>query len=127
MSISGQPGSNSDFDIYIFEAGTTRLVSSSLSDNLNGDSYEELALDYGGKYELVICYYDSVNDADPDGTMIKWISYGPVFNSINPGSLGQPTLSGHLNAPGVAAVAAAASTQIIGRIVGQPRNSLGKF
>jgi hypothetical protein len=126
-SISGPPGTQLDFDAYLFNSDF-EIATSSINFNSGGDAFEELVIVKPGIFTLSIPFIAdpfSPFDQDPDGTLMKWISFGPKFNSVNPGPVNSSTVFGPANSPNVAAVAAAFSQQTLGQIVAEPFTALG--
>jgi hypothetical protein len=126
-SVSGPPGTQLDFDAYLLTT-TFSTVSSSINFNVGGDAFEELVIVRPGIYDLFIPFFAepaSPLEQDPNGSLIKWISFGPEFNSVEPGPVDSATLTGPANAPKVASVAAAFSLQVFGQLVAEPFTSLG--
>jgi hypothetical protein len=125
MSISGPPGTQIDFDFLLLDLNN-ELVAISGQPNFNGDAFEDVRIPSPGIYNLFIAFYRSNGTGlEPDGSIIKWISFGATFNSVEPGPVDKATIIGPANAPGVAAAAAAFRQQTFGQLVAEPFTSLG--
>jgi len=121
-------GAQLDFDFYLINANDDptilTLASSSVFFNVGADAFEEIVIERGGLFDIVIPFFKD-SPLEGDGALIKWISFGPTLNSVEPGPVNGPTLTGPANTPNVAAVAAAFSQQTFGQLVPESFTALG--
>ncbi|MEO1674198.1 MAG: S8 family serine peptidase [Pseudomonadota bacterium] len=102
---SGGLGASSDYDIYLYEAGTDNIVASSLSSNAS-DALEIISFtnETGStqQYEFVIVRFSGNTN-----NLLKYIDFSgdATFQEFTTNS---PTLIGHANANGAIAVGASA-------------------
>ncbi len=104
FSSAGGVGPSSDYDIYLYEAGTDNIVASSTTSNAN-DAVEIFSFvnETGAEadYELVIARFSGATN-----NLLKYINFGSgTFQEYFTNS---STLVGHSNAAGAVAVGAAA-------------------
>jgi hypothetical protein len=104
FSVSGEPGSPNDIDIYLTDRQGNYVLAESKDDNIGGNPFEILVFQnfyFGTQFNLMI-----VNRAgDPPG-LIKYVNFSSsvsVTEFVTPGG----TAYGHANAAGAEAVGAA--------------------
>ncbi|MEL6380110.1 MAG: S8 family serine peptidase [Pseudomonadota bacterium] len=102
---SGGLGATSDYDIYLFEAGTDNIVASSLSSNAS-DALEiiQFTNETGStqQYEFAIVRFSGNRD-----NLLKYIDFSGDATFLEY-TTNSPTLIGHANANGAIAVGASA-------------------
>ncbi|MGI4970599.1 MAG: T9SS type A sorting domain-containing protein [Janthinobacterium lividum] len=106
FSVSGGAGAQTDLDVLVVFNGVVQTSLSSLRDNIGGDPYEQIGIRVGAApvtIELVI-----VKFAGPDPQLMKYINYGTAAAGPTEYVTNSSTVTGHSNATGAIAVAAAA-------------------
>lgn len=105
FSVSGGAGAKTDLDVLVLINGVVQESLSGLSSNIGGDPVEVFGLRTTAALtvELVIVKY-----AGPDPQLMKYINYGSSTAVPLEYATNSSTVSGHSNATGAIAVAAAA-------------------
>ena len=100
--LSDPPGTQFDFDFYLFKENLDQgkpFASRSTNNNFLGDGFEEIVFDdkvfdsSTGIFDLVIPFFGRPGDLDPDGTLVTWISFGPIVDSVEPCPINSPTIN----------------------------------
>jgi subtilisin family serine protease len=105
FSVSGNPGSSNDLDIFVTNDEGTLVLAGSASPNIGGDPIEVFIFTntsaQAGNFNLLI-----TNFSGPDPAVMKYVIFNSTI-SINEYDTAAGTSFGHPNAAGAEAVAAA--------------------
>ncbi len=108
FSVSGPPGSASDFDIYIVDDPPVNILAASAFDNLGGDPIEILIFDNPVGSGATSFHIGIDHFAGPNDRFLKYVRYNRGFGvTINEFDTASPTIVGHANATLAHAVGAA--------------------
>lgn len=104
FSVSGEPGSPSDIDVYLLNAAGTQVVAASITGNVGGDPLEFVELTNTGAtadFNIMIVLFEG-----PAPGLIKYIHFSPSV-TIQQFDTASGTIFGHPNGAGAVAVGAA--------------------